>query len=91
MATVSRRDLITTGLATLGGGSLLLRADAQPTPGSGELGNYGRLLAQADRPGGARPEGRLAPTEDCILGPYHRPGASLSPRSRRHWFPASSC
>jgi len=75
MAHVSRRDLITTGLATLGVGSLLLRAGAQPTPVSGELGAYGRFLARADKPGVVNPEDKLVPTEDCILGPYHRPGA----------------
>jgi protocatechuate 3,4-dioxygenase beta subunit len=75
MDNVSRRQLIRTGLAVLGAGGLVLPASAQPTPQAGEVGEYGRFLAQAlGRPAPA-PEMPLKPTEDCILGPYHRPGA----------------
>jgi len=70
--------MLTAGLATLGASSLVLQAGAQPTPGAGELGGYGQFLAQdrvPPRPAPAVPEAMLKPTEDCILGPYHRPGA----------------
>ena len=84
MSDGSRRDFLrfgATGLAVVGGASLLLRADAAPTPDSGELGAYGNVTAaeakgMATRPG--TPAARTAPlnpTERNILGPFHRTGA----------------
>jgi catechol 1,2-dioxygenase len=73
MAHVSRRQFVA-GLAALGAGGLVLRADAGPTPASGEVAEYERLLRA--RPAPAVPAlGKLGPTEDCILGPYYRAGA----------------
>jgi len=72
MSSFSRRDFVRSGLAALGMGGLVLRADAQPTPSSGDQGAYAQYLAaggdQAPAPA------RWAPTEDNILGPYYRPG-----------------
>src|SRR6478735_7545898 len=73
-----RRDFLrrsSWGLATLGVGALVLRADAEPTEESGELGDY--ELALADESAVAAQASRTAftPTEDNILGPYHRDGA----------------
>jgi catechol 1,2-dioxygenase len=62
------------GLAALGAGGLVLRAGAQPTPEAGELGEYARILRADGKPMPAAPA-KLVATEDCILGPYHRPGA----------------
>ncbi len=80
MNRVSRREFFrhgTMGLAAVGVGGLVLRADAAPTPGSGELGAYARMVAQLDaqpRPAPAAPK-NFQPTEDNILGPFYRPGA----------------
>jgi protocatechuate 3,4-dioxygenase beta subunit len=74
MSSVSRRRFLAGGLATLGTGAFLLQADAQPTPTAGVLGEYGKLLEVKDPILTASPA-RLTATEDCILGPYHRPGA----------------
>jgi protocatechuate 3,4-dioxygenase beta subunit len=75
MDQVSRRQFVAgAGLAVLGAGGLVLRADAQPTPESGEVAEYNRLLRAGGRPAPAAPA-KLAPTEDCILGPFYRPGA----------------
>lgn len=80
MGRFSRRTLIgqgAMGLAALGVGSLSLRADAAPTEPSGDLGSYGSyakepIAAKVAPP--AAPKG-LVPTEDNILGPFHREGA----------------
>jgi len=75
----TRRDFIRQGclgLAVAGSGGLLLRAGVAPTPSSGTLGDYARLLAQepkGDVP--AAQPARWTPTEDNILGPYYRSGA----------------
>jgi catechol 1,2-dioxygenase len=75
MNTYSRRQMLG-GLAALGMSGLVLRADARPTPASGELGAYGAVLAAADdKPTAPAAPEKLKPTEDCILGPYHRPWA----------------
>jgi catechol 1,2-dioxygenase len=75
----TRRDFIRQGclgLAVAGSGGLLLRAGVAPTPSSGLLGDYARLLAQEPRADVAVPQpARWAPTEDNILGPYYRSGA----------------
>jgi catechol 1,2-dioxygenase len=65
MAPFSRRDFVA-GLATAGVAGWVLRAEAQPTPPAGQPG----AAAPAAAPGA-----KWAPTEDCILGPFHRPGA----------------
>lgn len=75
MSSFSRRDFVRSGLAALGVGGLVLRADAQPTPSSGDLGAYGQYLAAAGNQAPAQPPARWAATEDNILGPYYRPGA----------------
>src|SRR5260370_983290 len=67
MNSYSRRDFVRSGLAALGVGGLVLRADAQPTPSSGDLGAYAQYLA-ADDQVPAQPPARWAPTEDNILG-----------------------
>jgi catechol 1,2-dioxygenase len=75
MAQHDRRSffrLATVGLASTGATSLVLRAGEQPTPASGDLGDY--ALAMADEaviPAGAA----FRPTEDNILGPFYRAGA----------------
>ncbi len=76
----SRRQFLrrgTLGLAAWSATSWLLRADAQVTATSGELGDYALFLqnesaGSAPAGGGAK---ELVLTEDNILGPYHRPGA----------------
>lgn len=77
MADVSRREVLKqglVGLATLGAGGLLLRANASPTESSGDLHDYPGI---APHPGDDVPllAATRKPTEDNILGPYHRPGA----------------
>lgn len=78
MADFSRREFVrkgTLGLAA-GAGGLVLLGDARPTEASGGLGAYAQYV-------GARPAVRQAnarpaawnPTEDNILGPFHREGA----------------
>lgn len=75
MKSFTRRDFVTTGgLAALGVTGLVLRADAQPTPSSGQLGAYAQYANQPAPPV-ARPADRWAPTEDNILGPFYRQGA----------------
>jgi catechol 1,2-dioxygenase len=73
----TRRDFIRqscVGLAVAGAGGLLLRAGVAPTPESGSLGDYARMLAQEGKAEGPQPA-RWTPTEDNILGPYYRSGA----------------
>ena len=90
MRGVSRCDFVKTGslgLAALGVGGLILRADAQPTPASGELGAF---AAQVDVPA-VKPADKWQPTEDNILGPFYRAGAPYPrARSRRRWSRAPS-
>ncbi len=67
------------GLAVAGAAGLILRADARPTPGSGELGDYRNQVesppaAPATEAKLILPAGSKA-TEDNILGPYHRENA----------------
>jgi protocatechuate 3,4-dioxygenase beta subunit len=72
MSGVSRRQLLS-GLAAFGVGGLVLRADAAPTPEAGETGEHEQVFRRADPE--IAPTGKFQPTEDCILGPYFRPGA----------------
>ena len=83
MRDLTRRDLLrgsSLGLAVLGAGTLVLRADAAPTEPSGDLGDFGRQdvhHAQSQgllRPNPTAPAAWTA-TEDNILGPYYRQGA----------------
>src|SRR5437870_3355888 len=77
MSSYSRRDFVkqgSFGLAALGVGGILLRADAQPTPNSGELGAYGQYLQEQPQPVGQAPA-KWEPTETNILGPFYRQGA----------------
>jgi catechol 1,2-dioxygenase len=79
MKDVSRREFFRKacgGIAVAGAAGLILAADAAPTEASGSLGTYGeylRLQARRQKPGGARPA--LAVTEDNIEGPFYRAGA----------------
>ncbi|MEM7626181.1 MAG: hypothetical protein AAF333_11345 [Planctomycetota bacterium] len=71
-----QQSLVGLGVATAAG--MRLRADAQPTPGSGGLGAYGDYLnaqgESADRPPTA--EALIKPvTEPNILGPFYREAA----------------
>jgi catechol 1,2-dioxygenase len=73
----SRRDFLrrgSMGLAAMGVAGLVLRADARPTPASGELGGYAQHVEAADRAALVLPD-KAQPTEDNILGPFYRPGA----------------
>lgn len=85
---VSRRTLIRAAamsIATLGVSGWILHADAQPTPGSGDLGDYGNYLRKNDGPlapgtssVAATPAiepSSWSPTQDNILGPFYRSGA----------------
>ncbi len=74
MSGINRRQLLGAGLATLGVESLLLQAGAEPTPAAGTETDLPAFIF-ADTPGTAPAEKTWAPTEDCILGPYHRKGA----------------
>jgi catechol 1,2-dioxygenase len=75
----TRRDFIRQsclGLAAVGSGGLLLQTGAAPTLASGTLGDYALVLAQEPKAEPAVPQpARWTPTEDNILGPYHRAGA----------------
>lgn len=80
MDEVSRRELLKrglVGLAVMGTGGLFLRAEEEPTEPNGDLGAYGEYLRQKSPPRNAENGGRAgwAPTEDNILGPFHRKGA----------------
>jgi len=79
MDRLSRRDFFGhsyRGLAAVVVAGWVLRADAQPTPASGSLGEYAALLQNEQQRGQqpALPE-NWQPTEDNILGPYYRSGA----------------
>ena len=81
MSNLGRRDFLrwgSAGLAGAGMGALVLPASAQPTEGSGELGSYAAHV-EPEAPAGEAaildaPK-NWQPTEDNILGPYHRRGA----------------
>ncbi len=60
------------GLAAVGSAGLVLRAEAEPTEASGEVGEFQRILDLEPSP---NVSAEFAPTEDNILGPYYRPGA----------------
>jgi catechol 1,2-dioxygenase len=73
MDNVSRRQFMA-GLAVLGASGWTLRADAQPTPATDEAEEFVHFLYAQEKPEPAKAD-KLGVTEDCILGPYHRPGA----------------
>lgn len=82
MNSYSRRDFMGLGLAAVGVGGFILQAGAQSTPPSGDLGSYGRYVDEDKDPAnpagnrGASPApAKWTPTEDNILGPFHRLGA----------------
>ena len=84
MSNLGRRDFLrlgSAGLAGAGMGALVLPAYADPTEASGELGNYAAYVeanpegAAAGRAAMLDPPKHWEPTEDNILGPYHRRGA----------------
>ncbi|MEX2672753.1 MAG: hypothetical protein WD294_11660 [Phycisphaeraceae bacterium] len=71
MPHLNRRQLL--GLAAAGAATWTLRADAQPTPPSGNLSEYQQFLDSEGVP--KISPGPFAPTEPNILGPYHRESA----------------
>lgn len=72
MTDLTRRDLLRTApLLALG---VALRAEAGPTEPSGGLGTYGDYAKQKPSTPAAK-NGEWKPTEDNILGPFHREGA----------------
>lgn len=74
MTPFSRRDFFRHGgLAAAGVAGLVPRADAQPTPASGDLGGYAKHVEAADKALVLPKEAKL--TEDNIEGPYYREGA----------------
>ena len=76
MNSVSRREFVAAGLAALGVGGLTLRAGAEPTLAAGDAAGYQRVArVEPVRVVKADKTEKLVPTEDCILGPFHRPGA----------------
>ena len=75
MESFGRRRFLThaaLGLAAAGSGPLVLRAGAEPTESSGDLGAFQPALDIEPAPELAQ---NWRPTEDNILGPYYRPGA----------------
>lgn len=71
MASISRRQILTAGLANLSAlaaGQLLLRADAKPTPESGSLGDYGKYIIDA-QPGN---------TQKAMVGRGRKPQSQQS-------------
>jgi catechol 1,2-dioxygenase len=76
MKSVSRRDFVKVGLATVGASGIVLATSALPTEASGDLGRYRAYLQQ--KPAGNAPaprQGNWNLTEDNILGPFHRANA----------------
>ncbi len=76
MSKYSRRDFLrkgALGLATLGAGGLILRANAGPTETSGDLKDYPQIVKAESQPRGAPTSWK--PTQDNILGPFYREGA----------------
>lgn len=85
-ADMTRREILgagAAGLAAFAFGPLVLRAGAEPTEPSGDLGAYGDYGGGPDTPGAApagaadeeSPAGGWGATEPNILGPFHREGA----------------
>jgi len=79
---LARRDFLrfgSAGVAVAGLGSLVLPAYADPTEGSGDAGGYipGAVVPATPvrQVSLKRAEGPWTPTEDNILGPFHRAGA----------------
>ena len=77
MERTSRRDFMragSVGLAASAGAGFALAAHAAPTATSGTIGDYGPFLQAS---GEAVPAAGVvwSPTEDNILGPYHRKSA----------------
>ena len=71
--TLDRRRFVALGsLGLAGTASLTLPIFAQPTEASGELGEQSPVIAEIFPP---KPPATLEPTEDNILGPYHRKSA----------------
>jgi protocatechuate 3,4-dioxygenase beta subunit len=75
MSGINRRQLLGAGLAVLGVEGLVLRADAQPTPSAGTLDELPAFVFSQYAPTPLELKKEIAPTEDCILGPYYRKGA----------------
>lgn len=78
MTTWSRRELLRrggAGLAAMTAGGLALRAGAEATPASGELGGYGEYLTARGESAEPPVSGDWRATEPNILGPFHREGA----------------
>ena len=89
----TRRSLLTSAawglaVAATGGGGLILRAGAQPTPATDDTHGYGDYLQERGEDidanidetlavPSAQPPADPAATEDNILGPYYRPGAPM--------------
>ena len=78
---LDRRGFFLGAAGGIAGGSLLswtLPAGAEPTPASGTAEDYQEFLKHCEQlievPPVA-PPAKFAPTEDNILGPFHRPGA----------------
>lgn len=75
MGEQTRRAFFRTAAAGLAAG-FALRAEAEPTPDSGEIGAYGDYLTAVGESTDVAPEpDRWSATEDNILGPFHRAGA----------------
>ncbi|MEK7468154.1 MAG: twin-arginine translocation pathway signal protein [Planctomycetota bacterium] len=77
MLDLPRRDFLTRaslGLAAAFSGALTLRSDADPTPESGDVGDYGGYVKEKPAPDAPK-NGDWNPTESNILGPFHRKGA----------------
>lgn len=68
---LDRRSFVSLGSLGLAAGaaSLTLPVYAQPTEGSGELGEQSPVFAEIAPP---QPPANFKPSEDNILGPYHR-------------------
>lgn len=77
MSLTNRRTFLRAGgvgLVAAGAGGLALDAHSAPTESSGELGAY-RTYLESRGEAATVPAGDWRPTEDNILGPFHREGA----------------
>jgi protocatechuate 3,4-dioxygenase beta subunit len=90
MSNVSRRQLLT-GLAALGaGGSLVLRAGAEPTPEVPDVHGYEDFIALRTQDKAPLVlADTVKPTEDCILGPYYLAGAPFRGKVTRPFEPGT--